>query len=90
MWCSPAADYEAADSEIAAKHLSAVIVFTLVWTTYECAVEMMTADGGGGRGALGRDLVASAAPAHLPQLAEALSRALELDQTFSISKRADC
>lgn len=78
MWCGPAADYEAADSEVAAKHLAAVIVFTLVWTAYECAVDMMVS-GGGGKGARGRDLVAMVAPPDVPHLRETLFVALELD-----------
>lgn len=78
MWCGPAADYEAADSEVAAKHLAAVIVFTLVWTAYECAVETMVS-GGGGKGARGRDLVAAVAPPNVPRLRETLLAALELD-----------
>lgn len=78
LWCSPAADYEAADSEVAAKHLSCVIVFTLVWTAYECAVDMLVS-GGGGKGARGRDLIASREPSHVPHLRETLLAAMELD-----------
>ena len=78
MWCSPAAEYESANSEVAAKHLASVIVFTFVWTAYECAVDMMIS-GGGGKGARGRDLVASVAPGHLPHLRETLLTAVELD-----------
>ena len=54
--CSPAADYEKANSEVAEKHLAGILIFNLVWTAYECAIEAAHgALGKAGKGARGRD-----------------------------------
>jgi hypothetical protein len=79
FWCEPVADYEKRNSEITAKHLAATIVFTFVWTAYECAVETLKG-GKGPRGAQGRDLAAARAKAHMPYLK------ILLDEVLAISR----
>ncbi|MEA3017995.1 MAG: hypothetical protein QOI38_2717 [Sphingomonadales bacterium] len=82
MWCSPVADYESANGELTEKHLAATIVFTFVWTAYECAVEALAAplSRRAGRGAKGRDLVAAVSMPHLPFLRIVLLNAAEFDR----------
>jgi hypothetical protein len=78
MWCGPVADYEAVNGELAAKHLAATIVFTFVWTAWECLIESMSS-GAVGKGAKGRDLVASLAKGGMPFLRSVIFSALALD-----------
>lgn len=79
LMCSPAADYESVNGELTEKYLASTIVFTFVWTAYECAVDAI-APGGGGKGAKGRNLITRVADGHMPHMRECLMRALELDQ----------
>jgi hypothetical protein len=54
--CSPAAAYEAVNREVAEKHLAGILIFNLVWTAYECAIEAAHgALGSTGKGARGRE-----------------------------------
>ncbi len=78
--CRSAGEYEGAASEVAAKHLAGIIVFNLVWTAYEAAVE--TAGGKSLRhrpkGAFGRDLLCERfADRQIPILRQALLDAIE-------------
>lgn len=78
LWCNPVADFESADAEIASKHLAGTIVFTFIWNAYERAVNSLVS-GRGGRGAMGRDLVAGAVFDRLPYMGAMLAAALEQD-----------
>jgi hypothetical protein len=80
MWCSPVAEYESTNGELTEKHLAATVVFTFAWTAYECAVELMMAPTSRwvGRGAMGRDLLATIS-APVPFLRSVLLQAAELD-----------
>ncbi len=80
MWCSPAADYDDADSEVTAKYLAATIVFTFVWSAYERVVATMRPSRAG-KGAVGRDMIVGLARYHMPYLRKALFDALELDRS---------
>lgn len=77
--CSPAAEYEEVNGELAEKHLAGVIVLTLVWTAYEGAVEA-THPGRGARrprGAMGRDVLqAEPSGVYIPYLRDVVLRAL--------------
>ena len=61
MWCGPAADFEDANSEVAAKFVAGSIVFNLVWAAYEAAVDGASGDfverQPWGRGAKGREIL---------------------------------
>ena len=59
FWCGPAADFQDADSDVAEKHLAGIIVFNLVWTAYECSVEIASKPFSmkQPKGARGRDLL---------------------------------
>lgn len=87
MWCSPVADYESVNTELTEKYLAATIVFTFAWTAFECAVDTMTAGGRVGRGAKGRDLVASVATGRMPHLRATLLKTLELDRDADFGHR---
>jgi hypothetical protein len=79
MWCGPAADYEDANSEVAVKHLAGLIVFSLVWTAYECAIEALDQSPAkfSPKGARGRDLLSLIARDRpFPFLRAVLSEAL--------------
>lgn len=78
MWCNPVADYESADSELAAKHLAATIVFTFVWTAWESLIDVMGA-GVVGKGAKGRDIVVRLASGEMPHFRAVLFNAFALD-----------
>lgn len=82
MLCRPVAEYESANVELTEKHLAATVVFTFVWTAYECAVELMMGPkcGKSGRGAKGRELVAAAEGGRIPFLRPVLLQAAELDR----------
>ncbi|GAA0280617.1 hypothetical protein LNAOJCKE_2022 [Methylorubrum aminovorans] len=41
-WCAPAAEYESANSELSEKYLAGFIVFSLTWTAYEGAVDIIS------------------------------------------------
>lgn len=96
MMCRPAAEYEDVNSQLTEKHLAGVIVTTLVWTAYECAVEAVA--GGEGKrkpkGALGRDLILEEfGDQRFPHLRATVMRALSTapkppDFTSSEARRA--
>ena len=88
MWCSPAADYDDTDSEVTAKYLAATVVFTFVWSAYERAVATMRPSTAG-KGAVGRDMIASLARCHIPYLRDALFNALELDRSKTDFRHRD-
>ncbi|MBB5987871.1 hypothetical protein [Sphingobium lignivorans] len=79
--CSPAAEYEDVNSEVAAKHLAGVITFNLVWAAYEGAVALARgADGKGQpKGAFGRELLLRRfGDRHMPGLRNAFADAIAL------------
>jgi hypothetical protein len=82
--CSGAADFDEAHSEVAAKYLAGVVVFNLVWTAYEGAVETASPPPAGrhAKGARGRDLIVRAlGDKHFPHLRAAVLDALDLAST---------
>lgn len=81
FWCGHAADYEDVSSELAAKHLAGTIVFNLVWTAYEAAVEEASNRDlrNHPKGAAGRDLLRELfGHRPMPGLRSSLLDALEL------------
>ena len=80
--CGSAADYEAANGELTEKHLAGVIVFNLVWTAYECAVEAASGPYGlrQPRGARGRELMFRMKADRLPYLRRTVIEALSVTQ----------
>lgn len=91
MWCRSAAAYERANEEVTVKHLAGLIVFNLVWTAYECAVEVAskTTSLKIPRGAKGRDLLSQLARGrHFPYLKVAFLDALDVvPKTTDLSRR---
>ena len=59
MMCRPAAEYEAVHSQLTENHVAGVIVTSVVWTAYECAVEAVAGNLSkrSPKGATGRDLL---------------------------------
>ena len=89
QWCSPAADYETMNSEIASKYVACVITFNLVWTAYEAAVEITCSPSERkhyfGKGARGREvLLRVMAHSHFPHLRHSALNALGLNNTPAI------
>ena len=83
LWCRSASDFEAANSEVVAKHIAGIIVFQLVWIAYESAIEMASQsserDKYRGKGALGREVIFRLMKNRcFPRLRQVLSGALEL------------
>ncbi len=78
-WCSTAYEFEVAHSALTERFVAGVIVFNLVWSAYECAVEVAAGAAGEKRpkGALGRDLLRSVEN-RLPYLRVALYEAIGL------------
>lgn len=75
MMCSSAADFDDANTEVAEKYLAGVIVFNLVWTAYESAVEIASKPFGlkQPRGARGRELLLQlVGDTHFPHLRSAV------------------
>ncbi len=87
MWCNPAAEYESMNSEVTEKHLAGTVVFTFTWTAWECLIDQLSA--GGGKGAQGREIIASVGGGEMPYLDKALHAALKLDQQHVDFKHRD-
>lgn len=79
--CSNAAEYEDANSELAAKHLAAVNTFNLVWIAYEVAAQIAARNQAKiGKGALGRThLRLHWGDRYFPYLKEIVWQALAFD-----------
>ena len=75
LMCRPVAEYESVNSELTEKYLASTIVFTFVWTAYECAVDAIM-PGTSGKGAKGRDLIVKVAEGRMPYMRKSLMKAL--------------
>ena len=89
MWCRPAAEFDEANCEVAAKYVASVSVFNLVWTAYEATViaasegidvNLPESKGARGRELLKKDMVDK----HFPCLRQVVFSAIELRQGFEI------
>jgi hypothetical protein len=81
LWCGDGADFDQAHSELAEKYLGGVIIFNLVWSAYEWAVDIAGRPLASkhAKGARGRDLIFRLlGDKHFPYLRKAVLDALDL------------
>ncbi|MDE0711378.1 MAG: hypothetical protein OXH60_04495 [Rhodospirillales bacterium] len=94
LYCRPAADFEEANSEVAAKYIASVIVFNFVWIAYEAAVEVASTRAENkkrlGKGARGRDiLLRIMGDKCFPYLRESVIEAINLSASSAIEHNND-
>ena len=85
VWCGTAAEFDAANDEVAAKFVAGSIVFNLVWTAYEAAVEGVSGAFvkglPNGKGARGREIFRRLGDNnHFPSLRQAVFDAFMRDR----------